>query len=195
MRLKNFVRYSVFLIPAVMLSACSSKIPPDIRQSLEGAPGVAEVHEQPNLYRSQKIRWGGVILQTENKAKVSSITIVAFPLGRRGNPQLSDQSEGRFIAVINEFVEPLVYGRDREITVTGTLVGTQTAKVGEFSYQYPVVDVENYYLWPPKAEIEEKNCPSYWRYDPWLYPYYPYYPRYLIPNSTRPKKEGNKPGL
>ena len=160
-------------------SACSSKIPPEIKQAVAGSPDVAQVRRQADAYVSQKVRWGGVIHETENKQNSSKLIIVAFPLSEDGQPLNSDQSPGRFIAIVDEFLEPHVYSQEREITVTGQLVQSETLKVGEFSYEYPVVKVEHYYLWPARSEPVYIDYPPYWWHDPyypWPYPYY--YPRH-----------------
>jgi len=162
------------LIPFLFLSACSSHIPPEIRQALNNEPNVAQARNNPDDYLSQSIRWGGVILDIENKNNATWLTIVAFPLSDRGEPQISDQSLGRFIAVVNEFLEPLVYKHDREITVTGQLLRTEKHKIGEFIYDYPVVQVNHHYLWPVRLEPEDSDYYPYGQYNPY-YPWHPYY--------------------
>lgn len=163
----------------IQMSACSSHIPPEIKQPLDGSPGVAQVRHQAGDYLSQKIRWGGIILHTENKQDVSELTIIALPLSESGEPIDSDKSPGRFIAIIDEFVEPLVYSPEREITVTGKILRTENLKVGEFPYEYPVIQVDHYYLWPPEPEPSYLDYPTY----PWIYgPYYPWHYPYYHPH-------------
>jgi outer membrane lipoprotein len=127
------------------------------------------------------VRWGGVILDTENRQDTSSLTIVAFPLKDSGEPLVSDTSTGRFIAKFDEFLEPTIFSRDREITVTGKLMKTKTLDVDEYAYEYPVVQVEHHYIWPVRKDPAYSDYPRYWWYDPWYpYPYYypVYYPHY-----------------
>ena len=190
---KKLTNSSIVLGLAFLVSACSSHIPPEIRQSVEGAPTLSQVRQQLDDHQSTRVRWGGVILETENKQNSSEVTIIAFPLSSRGEPRVSDNSQGRFVALVDEFLEPLVFSRDREITVTGTVLKSQTGKVGDYDYQYPVIAVEHYYLWPPKAEIDDDDYPPFWWYDPWYrpyYPYYPYYPRYIVPHIPhRPNQD------
>ena len=155
-------------------SSCSTHIAPEIKQPLDGSPSIGEVRDTADIFTAKKVRWGGVILDVENKQDTSRLTIVAFPLKGNGKPRISDQSEGRFIAIIDAFLEPLVYNSDREITVTGKLLGTETLNVGEFAYEYPVIQVEQYYLWPVEEDPVYVDHPPYWWYDPW-YPYFPYY--------------------
>lgn len=173
------VIYSMWLFFVVTLSACSTHIPTVIKQPLEGAPTIGEVRDKADAYIAQKVRWGGIILDTENKHDSSSVIIVAFPLNDDGEPQVSDQSAGRFIALVDEFLEPLVFSREREITVIGKLLKTQTLDVGEYAYEYPVIQVEHYYIWPVKEDPVYVNYPPYWWYDPW-YPYPYLYPHHRI---------------
>lgn len=171
----------VFVI--VLVSACSSHIPPDIKQPLGGSPDISQVRHQVDSYLSQKVRWGGIILHTENKHSASKLTILALPLSGNGKPQRynksNDKSPGRFIAIIDEFLEPTVYRSERKITITGRVLRTETANVGEFPYEYPVIQIEHYYLWPVEKELSYNDFPSY----PWIYgPYYPFHHSFHHPH-------------
>lgn len=171
---KSLVRSCGFM-SIILISACSSHIPPEIRESLDGSPSVAQVHQAADNYLSKKVRWGGIILNTENKHKTSWLTILAYPLSNHGEPHVSNQSSGRFIAIVEQFLEPLVYSRDRKITITGKLLRTEIIKVGEFPYAYPVVQVGLYYLWPVEPELSDFDHQPYWWSDPWYDPYYPWH--------------------
>ena len=171
--------FSIIAVLILLLPACSSNIPPVISDPLLGAPSLVEVQSQASGYIDRQVRWGGVILATENRQSNSRITIVAFPLNGWGRPRITALSPGRFIAVVDEFLEPLVYSRDREITLTGSILGTETLKVGEFAYEYPLVQVENYYLWPTRVDSPNLDGSRYWRH-------YPNYPYYLWPHSHIP---------
>ncbi len=168
----NTLKHS--LLPLVLLglttvTGCSSNVPLAISQDVAQAPSFTEVQQHPETYNGQSLRWGGTILSTENKQDASWITIVAFPLSDSGRPLESDHSPGRFIAVVDQFLEPLVYSKDREITVRGQLAGTQTLKVGNYPYPYPLLKVDSFHLWEPRDERIEMDAPYYW-------PYHPYYP-------------------
>jgi outer membrane lipoprotein len=172
----TFIVRSTGFAAIIFISACSSHIPAEIRQSLDHAPSVAQVHQQPDNYTLQKVRWGGVILHTENKHNSSWLTVVALPLSNRGRPLDSDKSPGRFIAIVDGFLEPNVYNRDRKITVTGNLVRTETLKIGKFPYKYPLIQVTQYYLWPSRQKPTNIDLTPFW-YGPSYYPYYSPYPR------------------
>ena len=174
----RMVTFVFWLTVMLLLPACSSHIPPEIKQDLDTSPGIEQVLKSSENYLSQKVRWGGVILNTENKHEASWLTILAYPLNNYGKPQVADQSSGRFIAIVDKFLEPLVYSSDRKITITGKLLRTETIKVGEFPYKYPVIQVEKHYLWPDNSETSNLERYPYWWYDPWYDPYYPWHSPY-----------------
>lgn len=182
----GLINASVWLAFIIMLPACSSNIPPEIRQELDNAPNVAQVREQLDSHIEQSIRWGGVILKTDNQQSSSKLTVIGLPLSSQGRPQQSDQSEGRFIAVVDEFLEPSMFTRDRQITVTGHILRSETQKVGDFSYEYPVVAVDQYYLWPKRIKSDYENTYPYRYYDPWYFHGHYYYARpYRYPYPYR----------
>lgn len=158
---------------SVFVSACSSNIPLEISEPVEASPELSQVRANPEAFLSQKLRWGGVILSSENRENTSRLVIVAFPLNGKTRPRIDRTSPGRFIAIVDEFLEPLVYSSEREITLIGKLVGTEVSKVGEFDYEYPLVEVDSFYLWRPRPKTVDYN-PPYYR--PYYNPYYPFYP-------------------
>ncbi len=172
----GFVIMAFFLMS---LSSCTSRMPIKIQGDLDNSPSVAQAHAQPDGFLSQQVRWGGKILSIENKQNTSRLTIVAFPLNSYGRPKKTNQSPGRFIAIIDTFLEPEIYSRDREITVIGNLQKSETLKVGEFSYSHPVVQADNHHLWPVE-KATSSNYMNHWWHDSWYNPYYPYpYPHHL----------------
>jgi outer membrane lipoprotein len=169
-------RYELLALGVLLLGGCASA-PPEIREAPPVNPDVSQVGLHPDQHSGQIARWGGLILETENRAEVTAITVLALPLNKSGKPQSADASPGRFIALVPHFLEPTLYAKERKFTVKGLISGTETRKVGEFPYHYPVIQVEHYYLWPVEPVLSEEDRYPWWRYDPWYYPWYPnYYP-------------------
>jgi len=177
-----FNRLIAFAVVAMLLSACRSNLPPAISDPIPGEPGLAEVQAQASRYSGQKVRWGGVVVKTENRQSDSRIWMVAFPLNDWGRPRIEAPSPGRFIAIVNEFLEPLVYRPDRELTLTGNISGTETLKIGDFAYDYALVQVDNYHLWPVRVEPKYGDPLHYWPHR--KYPFYRW-PYHHIPYPHR----------
>ena len=170
------------LLLVVLLSACASQIPLSIREAPADNPTLEQVREYAADVMGRQVRWGGTIIETENRENATRLIVLGRPLNRDGDPRFTDDSAGRFIAIVPGFLDPQVYASDRRVTVSGTLLSTEDGKVGEYPYTYPVVQADAWYLWP--AETEWPYGYPYpgwydpWYYDPW-YPYgYPYRPPY-----------------
>lgn len=179
MKLRDLVNIYPLGLAAMLLllGACATRAPLPIRQPPPDNPELQQVLAEPDDYRGRAVRWGGTLLTTENRESDTWLTILALPLDDNGKPRDGDLSPGRFIAVIPRFLEPTLYSQERKITVTGTIQGSETRKVGEFPYRYPIVQVEHDFIWPAEPELSDDYRYPRWRYDPWYYDpwYYPYY--------------------
>jgi outer membrane lipoprotein len=179
------------LLIGVMLAACASQVPPEIRQAPADNPSVEAVRADATEYRDRQVRWGGRLIETENRENATwLIVLAATSLSKDGEPPSGDDGGGRFMAIVPQFLDPKVYAANRRVTVTGTVLRTEVRPVGKFPYTYPVVQASAWYLWP------EDTLPPYygypyppWWYNPWYgpwvgpwyanpwYPYgYPYWP-------------------
>jgi len=175
---KSRVAWCLLLL-SMLLHACTSQIPQNIRQAPPNNPSIEQVRSSPVENQIWLVRWGGEILETENLENETRFTVLASKLSKSGEPGTTDDSEGRFIAIVPVFLDPKVYAPGRYLTVSGTLLRFEDRKVGEFDYRYPVLEADSYYLWP------EEVTPAYgypypgwydpWYYDPWFYR--PWYPR------------------
>ena len=162
------------LLLALLLSACASQVPQGIREAPADNTSPEQVRAQDTEHLGQRLRWGGTIIETGNREDATWLTVLARPLYKNGKPQFSDDSAGRFIAIVPEFLEPQVYAPDRQVTITGTLLRSEAGEVGEYLYTYPVIQAEVWYLWPEVTEMPWGYPYPGW-YDPWYYdPWYPY---------------------
>ena len=113
-------------------------------------------------------------LQATAKPQTDStlVEVVARQLFRSGRPKETDQTLGRFMVTVADFLDPTVYEKGRQFTVTGTITGSMEQAIDAYQYNYPVVTAEAYHLWEPVPQTS--------RYD-----YYPY-PGYYDPDSPSP---------
>ncbi len=118
-----------------------------------------------------RVRWGGSVVQTRPEADRTCIEILAHRLDSSTRPDRSDEDLGRFLACRGTFLDPEIFTRGREVTVTGRLAGFQSGQVGDFAYEYPVVEADTVYLWPQRVDIDRYD----YGFSRWHHPYYPYY--------------------
>src|SRR3970040_2046540 len=152
------------------LAACASDIPRPIREAPADNIAFAQALKNPEQHRAAAVRWGGAIAAVENRRDETWIEIVERPLDVDGQPRVTDNSAGRFLARVQGFLDPAIFAPKRRVTVAGALDGVSTRTIGEHPYTYPVGGVDSIYLWPvpPKTEYPYYYLP-YW-YDPW-YPW------------------------
>jgi outer membrane lipoprotein len=161
---------------ALCLAGCASQVPEDIRRAASPSLTIAQVQEAPAALQGRRVRWGGRIVATINLPTTTEIEVLSRPLSRDGRPRENTDGDGRFIARIAGFADPMEYAKDRELTVEGPVVGVQTRKVGDYPYAYPVVAAETRYLWPEAPSPLAYPYPIPWGwpgYGPWGWPYGP----------------------
>ncbi|MFZ0257458.1 MAG: Slp family lipoprotein [Gammaproteobacteria bacterium] len=162
-----------FLVTVVLLSACASQVPETIRNASVSEVSVAQVREgNTQQYTGTRVRWGGRIAVVENGPSETLIEVVSQPLDQEGRPKVNGGG-GRFLAKFPGFIDPLIYDKERSLTVVGTLRGEVERKIGKYAYTFPVVEVESHYLWKD-INRSNGNATDWWRYDCYPYPYYRY---------------------
>ncbi len=157
---------------ALLVSACVS---PVIRKDLLET-GMRNVPPQvlatnPAAYKGKVIILGGIIANTTVTAEGTVIEAVFVPVDHNGYLQ-NTLGTGRYLAIwpkSSGILDPLIYKRNRLITVAGTFTGTRPGKLGKANYVFPVIDAVQIFLWK-----ERQYYPAY------AYPYYygPYYGPY-----------------
>jgi outer membrane lipoprotein len=85
------------------------------------------------------------------------------------------KSQGRFVAMKKEFLDPATIPSGTFVTVTGEVAGSVTMPLDEMEYLYPIVEIKNLRVWPTDEEGPPRLRPymvpgPYW--GPYWYPYW-----------------------
>lgn len=178
-------RTYIYFVIFGLLAGCATNTPPEIRAPMKNAPTLAEVSQDITGHVGADVRWGGQIAAIENKPEETRVEIVARSLQYFGRPVDADYSPGRFIALVPQFLDPKVYGEGRAFTVSGTVTGSFDGWVGQSPYQFPIVRVREFKLWPPIVERPYHSNHYPW-HDHWHDPWYdPWYDHWQHPWPTR----------
>jgi len=152
------------------LAACAP-VSQELRREAEASAPFSEIRKNPEKFKGAVVLWGGVIIETVNRQDSTSVRVMQTALDFQGRPTDLDRSEGRFIVVVDRFLDPDIFKKGREITVGGEIAGSETHPIGEIRYVYPVVRARELKLWEQRIPYP----PSY--YDPWYWgPPYPWGP-------------------
>ncbi len=156
-------RTLILIAASALLGACAS-----VPKVLQGRYTNISVDDaQQNGLGDTQVRWGGQIIKTTPGPQNTCFYVLARPLDSAARPrrESSSQSLGRFVACRPGFYDPAIFAKGRDLTVTGTLHGVISRKVGGYEYAYPRVEAKVIYLWPKR--------PVYVSY---AHPYGFYYP-------------------
>lgn len=102
--------------------------------------------------RGRLVYWGGSIVATTNLKDSTRIEVLAYPLDRRGLPDSSERSQGRFVLIQPGYLEAADYAPGRLLSVLGKLTRTHTIRIGEAQTALAEVEARQLYLWPPDAQ-------------------------------------------
>ena len=177
------VRRSVFIASmlctlVILLNACTPVISPQLMEQVDRNLTYGSLASRPDEAKGKIVLLGGTIVQTVPKPEETEIEVVQKQISSSGEPYLTDNSEGRYLVVINRFLDPAIYRSGRDITVAGEVQGSAVRRLGEIYYRYPVIAALEIYLW--KEPLSPQSYPyaypfgyPYYRRG-WLYPGYPY---------------------
>jgi outer membrane lipoprotein len=112
-----------------------------------------QVKASPDSFRGQSVVFGGEVLSAKRLKDGTRIEILQLPLDRSGYPGADrTQSQGRFVAMHKEFLDPATLPYGTRVTVTGEITGSVTLPLDETEYVYPVVDVRQLKVWTPSED-------------------------------------------
>ena len=136
----------LLIIFSLLITACSN-LPPAIEDAPKFDLSYPVALQNINQYKDVPVRWGWVIIELDNEKEFSLLQVLLYPLGNYGRPRLDMPSQGRFFIKSPDFLDPLIYKKDTEITVAGTLNGVLTRTIGKKDLAIPVIASTVLQLW------------------------------------------------
>jgi outer membrane lipoprotein len=146
-----------------------------VRKEVDREISFAQIRNAPEDYIGEVVLLGGEIIRARNTTQGTLLFMLQKELDYRGKPRKDDRSEGRFLIQYPLFLDPVIYGSGRLVTIAGRVMGKQVRKIGELDYTYPVLHAEEIHLWHDDPGRSE-------------YYYYPHLLWYFggVSDSTRP---------
>ena len=159
---------------SLLVTVSCSVISREMRAEAEPEVSFRALAGDVRSYVDKTVILGGYVLEVQNGAQETRLTVLQTPLGIGDEPKPRDFSEGRFEVVYSGFLDPEVYRKDRRVTVAGTVLGCLVQRTGDGPHPLLRVAGREIYLWP---EYERRAPYPYPYYDPWHYPfrYHRYY--------------------
>lgn len=194
--------WSVFLslIWILTLAACAESlhqleregnqlgIPPDLLKEIDTNISFADLQADPDSARGRTVSLSGLILTAKRTSHRTELEILQLPR-REGRLSTTTRlrSEGRFIAVREEFLDPATVPPGTPVTIIGTVEGSVLRQLDEAEYRYPLLEIKHIIDWNT-VNVEEAATPPATLYGPFYYPPFGYWgvPYGYYPFWTRP---------
>jgi outer membrane lipoprotein len=163
--------------PALVIAALLLTLPgcASNDQEITGFGGTSQItfpqlKAAPESFKGQPVVFGGEVLAAKRMKDGTRIEILQLPLDGSGIPGFDlTQSQGRFVAMHREFLDPATIPRGTRLTVSGDAAGTVTLPLDETEYTYPVIEARRLQIWPHYSGAHYAPRPYYGPY-----PYGPY---------------------
>jgi outer membrane lipoprotein len=159
----------IFMVLLISMVSCAHVISRQVRKQTNPDITFEEVLENPEEYTGQMLILSGVITEIKNTKEGTILEVLQTPANFRGKPADIEESEGRYLAIVERFLDPSTYAKGRSVTVAGKILGKRIQPLGKTEYTYPFIQATEIYLWP----VEKTYYP--YRYYPYDYPYSSYY--------------------
>lgn len=147
----------------LVLVGCASSQHAEDSSSAAQVP-FAQVKSAPDSYRGQSVVYGGEVLSARRLKDGTRIEILQLPLDRSGYLDTDrTHSQGRFIAMHREFLDPATIPPGTRVTVTGEIMGSMTLPLDETEYNYPVIEARHIeVLQSETADLSRRPYPYYY---------------------------------
>lgn len=156
-------KWLVLSLSVLLLSGCIA--PP---QGLEAdkftVQSVKKIESDDYRCECKKVRLGGKVLSATALKDKTKVEVLSLPVSIfSAKPIVESAAEGRFIVYLAGFIDPESL-KEQYITVAGVLKGTETGKIDQADYQYPVVEATNYRQWRLVQEYyyDPMDWDDYW---------------------------------
>ena len=142
---RSLLRLPALLVLLTVAACAPAPIYKTTPQAVAATP--QQLAQTPERFAGGDVIWGGRIVQVVNLADHSEIELLAYPLDSSQRPKANDSGNGRFIALLPGYAEPLDYPAGAMMTVSGKLNGSRAGKVGEADYVFPLVSAAQSHVW------------------------------------------------
>lgn len=163
---------AIALTLGVFVGCATYPIEKKYRQEAAMGLTVPMVQADATKYINTVVIWGGLVVKVVNDSSGSRLSVMETPLDADGYPLNPAYSRGRFIAYTQMFLDPEIYHKGRRVTLAGEITGVTKKKLGEGTYAYPEVKVNELRYWQSPANYYYPYYPYYYPYGPGWYGYW-----------------------
>jgi outer membrane lipoprotein len=133
----------------LVLSGCAPQIiPKELEGQVDRNVSFLQLKESPATYNGRLVVLGGEVLSAKRGTDNTRIEVLQIPLNASHEPvQDRTSSQGRFLALQEQFLDPATVPVGSLVTVVGEVTGTTTMPIDEVQYVYPTLRIRHVQVW------------------------------------------------
>jgi len=163
----------VLLLLVTVPAGCASNtsvIPASLKTQVDEHLTFSQIKESPDGYHGRVVILGGEVLSAKRLKDGTRIEVLQLPLADQEPVWDRSKSQGRFLAIHKEFLDPATLPKGTHVTIVGEVTGSVTMPLDETEYTYPVLEVKNLTVWPDRTSL--RSIPPNFYYGPYWGPYW-----------------------
>jgi outer membrane lipoprotein len=159
------MRQRIFTWMATMIvcAGCSTQrvVPESLEPRVDRTVTFRDVLASPESYKGRVLVLGGEVLKAKRLRAGTEIEVLQLPLDGEEKPSRDrQQSQGRFLALQQEFLDPATVGEGRWVTLVGEVSGAKTHRLDDMEYRYPMLILKHLHVWPVQSYGQRQPGPS-----------------------------------
>lgn len=150
------------LLWVLLLPGCASDpvIPEPLEGQVDRTVTFEQLRESPESHQGKMLVLGGEVLTAKRLKEGTQLEILQLPLDDNQPVFERDGSQGRFLALQREFLDPATVTGTR-VTIVGEVTGAVTQRLDESEYRYPALDVKHLRVWENRPMAERRAGPGW----------------------------------
>lgn len=173
----TMISFSLLLLSGCATTYYHNWAPQEILAKVDQTLTFDQIKASPDSHIGSTLVLGGEVLEAKRMTDHTRLVILQLPLEENVEPIIDRmQSQGRFLAIEHDFLDPAIVPQGTRLTIIGQVSGTHTEPLDEMEYTYPTISIEYLKVWPKTQENIYRRYPyrySLYGYAPfWYDPYY-----------------------
>jgi outer membrane lipoprotein len=163
MRMSGPYLLSIWFVASILLSGCSSQriVPESMEPLVDRTVSFRDLLASPEAYKGRLLVLGGEVLNAKRLRDSTQIELLQLPFKDDEEPSRDrQQSQGRFLALQQEFLDPATMVQGTRVTIVGEVSGAKTDRLDDVEYRYPTLIVKHLHIWPVQSSVQRQRRPS-----------------------------------
>jgi outer membrane lipoprotein len=153
-------------VMALLLGGCGTSgfvVPEALEPQVDPSLSFPQLLASPDSYQGKLVVVGGEVLKATRIEGGTVLEVLQLPLEEGQKPARErTESQGRFMARQESFLDPATVGDRTRITIVGQVTGARTDRLDEVDYRYPTLDIKHLHLWRPEDYAERARPGPWW---------------------------------